>query len=101
MVYMIRVGDLVKIGCSSDVSRRLRQIAQRHSGCKYPAELGTDAPVLVAFLYGNEEVERAIQDAFCDLRVVGEWFRWDQRLAAWCARRRTTGLPAAPDQVVF
>jgi hypothetical protein len=98
-VYVFRVGCYAKIGRTNDIRRRLAEVSARTPGCLYPSDLDAGDATLEGFMYGDEEVERAIQDAFSDLHVMGEWFRYDERLGKWAQRRRQT-LPPLPGQPI-
>lgn len=63
-LYMIRVGAFVKIGVSTDVQRRLKDI---ESTCPYDAEL-------VYFGKGEAGDEKLWHDIFKHRHHRGEWF---------------------------
>lgn len=73
MTYVIRCGAFVKIGATSDVRSRLRQLEAVN-----PFEL-----TVVAVLAGGQTVERKLHKRFCDLRHRDEWFREEGDLAEW------------------
>lgn len=99
-IYIVRVGLYVKIGTTGNLRRRIRELELRR-GCRFPDDI-EDVPVeLVGTLWGGEDCERALHQAFADLHVVGEWFRYEGRMVDWCARRSGC-LPLLPgEQVVF
>jgi T5orf172 domain len=102
VVYAVRAGDYVKIGVTGDLRRRVAQLRSKHKGCLVPDDFDPTASVdLVGWLYGTGEIEKALQDAFAEYHVVSEWFLWNDKIAAWCSRRRQ-GLPSAwkPGDVV-
>lgn len=72
-VYYARLGNRVKIGYSLDVQRRMGHIQ--------PEELLVVEPGGI-----RREAERHAE--FADLRVVGEWFRYEGRLADHIAALR-------------
>lgn len=100
-IYVIRAGQYAKLGSSTDLARRLRQIQTRHPGCLYPEDLDPQVPAeIVARLgHGKWGVEGALHDAFADLHVRGEWFRYEERLQRWCERRPY--VPGQPNSVEF
>jgi len=70
-VYFIRSGDLVKIGYSTDVAYRARQLRTLSAGrC-----------VLVAAHPGTQKDEFALHKRFSSLRQHGEWFIWCDEIA--------------------
>lgn len=69
-VYYILFGDRVKIGYTTNLSERLRAIPH-------------DA--VLAVEPGSMQDERARHAQFHDLRVVGEWFRYEEPLQSHIA----------------
>jgi hypothetical protein len=64
-VYFLRGGDLIKIGTTIDVDKRIRNI-------------GTMSPValeLMKFVQGDERFEKSLHLTFSHLCDHGEWFR--------------------------
>ncbi len=95
-VYFIHCGPYVKIGKTCDLDRRVAEIRNRAVGCRYPEDLDPAAPIqAVTYVFGGGDVERAVHDAFSDLRVRGEWFAATPRLLAWCSRRKPGVVPGA------
>jgi Meiotically Up-regulated Gene 113 (MUG113) protein len=89
-VYVATAGQYVKIGASRDVRKRLRDIERGGGNALMPEAARGHPVVLVATFETRDalELERALHDAFADLRDEGEWFRQDERLSAWIGRRR-------------
>lgn len=63
-VYVLRVGEFVKIGVALDVSRRLETIK---SSCPYPVEL-------LKVIDGGRELEARLHQMFDRFRHHHEWF---------------------------
>jgi hypothetical protein len=63
----------VKIGVSTDVSRRLTAI---QTGYPYPLSI-------LCVIPGDEVLESELQRIFAPMRTNGEWFRYDGRLRAY------------------
>lgn len=88
VVYFVRIGDLVKIGKSLDLRNRIVSFS-------YPyLELLATEP-------GYTEREHQLHDQFADLRVSGEWFRYEaplrdyvESLQARCAIEALAGSTA-------
>lgn len=73
VIYFIKTGRYVKIGCSDDPAGRLKQ-------------LQTSSPTrlkLVATMPGSFQTECELHKVFDRFRVKGEWFRYDGQLK-WC-----------------
>ncbi|MFD0902346.1 GIY-YIG nuclease family protein [Actinomadura sediminis] len=68
LVYYMRLGDLVKIGWTTNLKSRREAIN--------PQEVMATEP-------GNDKVERQRHKQFADLRVHGEWFRLESPLTEW------------------
>jgi len=96
-IYIVRVGRYVKIGGTNDLRRRIREIDRRR-GCKFPSDIEDVPAELIGTLWGSEDCERALHQAFSDLHVVGEWFRYEGRMVDWCAKR-SGSLPLPPGQI--
>jgi hypothetical protein len=78
LIYIMRADTRAKIGwCAGDVHKRK---AELQTGCPYPLE------VLLTFA-GTPEDEGTLHREFADLRVQGEWFRYEGRLVAFVARK--------------
>jgi len=95
IVYYMRLGDIVKIGTTTNVAKRAGSI---------------NPEGVMAVEFGAVDVERARHNQFIDLHLHGEWFRLDATLGshvievraafeaatgetteAWLARMRTPG----------
>lgn len=70
LVYFIRFGGLVKIGFTTDLKQRMREVPNEEI-------LGT--------VPGTMEDEKRCHTAFAHLRVKGEWFRPEPDLMAFIA----------------
>ena len=70
-VYVIRFGQYLKVGVTSDVAQRLRALP---GGTLKPPDLDrTDVEPLCA-VTGGPDTERMLHSILADARVVGEWF---------------------------
>lgn len=69
VVYFAEARGMVKIGFSSDTSRRMYEVDAR----------------LLATVPGSIALERAVHRLFADDRVDGEWFRPSQAIQAFIA----------------
>lgn len=85
-VYFIRCGEdgPIKIGWSTDVSRRITEIAQ---GLPDPA-------ILIAQIPGGRELEARLHRALTEYRRRNEWFHPVQEVRALSILAKTKGLPA-------
>jgi len=83
-VYFLRVDGKgpVKIGFTTDIDHRLGSLATGHSG----------KIELIALIEGSRSDEKALHRRFKDLRVRGEWFKFQGDLKKYVA-----GLPPLPD----
>lgn len=70
LVYYLRFGDRVKIGYTTNLPERLKAIP-------HDEVLATEP--------GTIQDERARHIAFADLRVTGEWFRFEEPLVSHIA----------------
>jgi hypothetical protein len=68
VVYYMRLGDMVKIGWTTNLATRKAKIN--------PQEILATEP-------GDATVERERHKQFADLRVHGEWFRLESPLTKW------------------
>ena len=68
MIYIVRLGDTVKIGFSRNPETRLLQIPHEE---------------IIAMFPGTFKTERALHERFAHLRVTGEWFRSTPDLLAF------------------
>lgn len=88
-VYFIRGGDLVKIGWSRDVAKRMRQLQGASS---------TRLQVL-GCLEGTRETEADLHQRFKRFRRHGEWFEADAKMLAairwFCDEETQAALRAA------
>lgn len=73
-IYVVRYGDLYKIGFSSDLAKRVRSII-----AAIPGEA-----VFVGHMPGHTEVETHLHSVFQASRFSGEWFRQTPELEAFC-----------------
>lgn len=71
MIYFIQSGNFVKIGHSAgDPRHRLGRL-----------QIGNPEKLtLIAVIEGGRNEEAVWHDRFCDLRVRGEWFKWEGAL---------------------
>lgn len=72
-VYFIKSGDLVKIGYTTNVDRRLRGL---QTGSPHKLEILLTHP-------GSRRDEQLCHEQFAHLRVQGEWFRYSDDLLAY------------------
>jgi hypothetical protein len=90
-IYVIRYGDLLKIGYSSKLGDRVYQIIRGIPG-------GT--ATLVGHMPGDRDVEAHLHRIFESSRFSGEWFRETTELVAWCNLMLIRDLPeVAVDRV--
>lgn len=69
-VYLVGVGRNVKIGFSTNVNKRIRQL-----------ETASSSPVqLIAVAPGSRQLEQELHDMFVGLRIRLEWFRNNNNL---------------------
>lgn len=73
VVYYMRLGDLVKIGWSSNVNARREAIGPQG---------------VMALEFGTKTLERERHKQFIHCHEHGEWFKLDEQLAAWIVDRR-------------
>jgi hypothetical protein len=81
MIYVVRSGDLVKVGFSVRPMKRLRDLQNAHG----------DKLELIRLLSGTVADERRIHGQFSALRRAGEWFE-----ACPALLEETFGLPELP-----
>lgn len=70
VVYFVRAGELIKIGYTSNLEKRI-------------ASLSNMSPIpieLIGSLLGDKHVEKEVHNRFAHLRHHGEWFRADKKL---------------------
>jgi hypothetical protein len=72
-IYVVGFSDFVKIGYSRDPEGRFAAIA---SGLPLPL-------TIYAQIKGPATLERKLHARFGSLRLQGEWFQKDEKLAAW------------------
>jgi len=83
VVYVVRLGDVVKIGFTSYLANRIKQLE---------SETGKPAAVLKTIPVSDPirplRIEREIHAQFQHLRLHprGEWFRADSELLEWAAQ---------------
>jgi hypothetical protein len=73
VLYFARVDDRIKIGWTSDVERRMREIFKL-TKCR-PALLGT--------VPGDKPDELALHSRFAAHRIVGEWFAANDEILSY------------------
>jgi hypothetical protein len=67
-VYLVRAGDLYKIGKAKDPTKRVRDLPRRLGVPELVWSIGCDQPRLL---------EKLVQKRFAAMRAGGEWFRLD------------------------
>jgi hypothetical protein len=72
-IYVLGFAQYIKIGWTSNLERRLRDIEQGLP----------EVPTLLGTLAGTRRVERSLHIKFEEYRIRGEWFRREGRLAEW------------------
>lgn len=77
VVYYAQFRDMVKIGTTMDLHRRLRE---------FPTER------LLVFEFGDRKLEHRRHRQFADLRGVGEWFSAEERLLEHVQRLKVTQI---------
>lgn len=79
VIYFISPGDgLVKIGFTTSLSSRLRSL-----GAAHPKKLA----ILLVFP-GTQEDEKDLHLRFANLRVGGEWFKYDEVIKSFVAGKK-------------
>lgn len=78
-IYVVGFGPYIKIGYSTDMRQRIEDLE-----CRLPEPL-----VIHATFPGSRKIEAALHGKYAALRLRGEWFRNEGKLAAWI----TTGCP--------
>lgn len=85
VVYFVAAGnppEAVKIGHTCDMGSRLNGI-----------QTGNHLPVrLLGTVPGGFDLEQVLHRRFAHLRLQGEWFRWDDEIAAVAADMPFSGL---------
>lgn len=66
MIYIIRCGDAVKVGFSSDPFTRIKELQTGN-----PQRLE-----VIAVFPGSRKLEKGIHARLNQYRISGEWFRW-------------------------
>lgn len=82
VVYFIRMGDLIKIGTTTNLRRRVMglSLTMKH---------------VLATVRGGWVVERELHERFAHLREHGEWFRAEPELLRFIEEAKVSGhLPA-------
>jgi len=87
-IYVLRYGDLIKIGFSGDLSSRVQWIM-----AAIPGEVA-----FVGHMPGDREVEQHLHGRFEEERFSGEWFVNSERLRAFCDAALTPELPERVDR---
>lgn len=77
-IYFIQQGDsdLVKIGFTSNIQRRFREL---QTASPYPL-------LLLGLMPGSKEVEKQIHGTFEHLRQKREWFKLNQELSNYISK---------------
>lgn len=70
MIYFIYDGDYIKIGYTTNIKQRLKNIATAN-----PRKLE-----LVKIIDGDNQLEYIIQEYFSNYHLSGEWFRYEGEL---------------------
>jgi hypothetical protein len=73
VVYFIRMGDMIKIGYTSDLIRRVQQLSLTRGH-------------VLATIPGAWYLEQQLHEKFAGLREYGEWFRAEQPLLDYIAQ---------------
>lgn len=71
-IYFARVGRYVKIGCSTDVTARLRGLSA--AALIHPPDLEDIKPTLIGAFPGGYELESDIHADLWEWQAAGEWF---------------------------
>jgi len=88
-IYVLRYGDLLKIGYSSELSRRVYAIMHG-----IPGDV-----TFVGHMPGDVEVEAHLHFVFAASRFSGEWFRQTPDILEFCRVMLIPELPAVADRV--
>lgn len=83
-IYVIRYGDLLKIGFTDNLPNRVYQIIKGIPG---------NVATLVGHMPGDRDVEAHLHSVFAACRFSGEWFRETPELVDWCALMLIKELP--------
>lgn len=70
-----RVVPLVKIGVTTDLRQRMRDLAKQ--------TMSGQSPIVLALEEGGLEYERELHRLFAEEREAGEWFRYSPTLQAY------------------
>lgn len=65
MVYFIAQNNMVKIGYSKDVKKRIKSLK---TASPYPL-------ILLGYIEGDKQKERELHNQFIDYKQSGEWFK--------------------------
>jgi hypothetical protein len=91
-IYVIRYGDLYKIGYSSKLAQRVSEIMRSIPG---------SAAVFIGHMPGDREVEAHLHMVFATSRFSGEWFQVTAELVAWCNLVLIKELPSVERERVI
>ncbi len=73
VVYFIRIGKAIKIGTTTDIKRRLKDL---HGGT-------AESIHVMATFPGDRKGERFLHEMFSNLRIRNEFFRYEHPLSAF------------------
>jgi hypothetical protein len=79
VVYFIRSRDMVKIGFTGNITKRLSSMRTASA----------DELTLLYTMPGGTQMERRLHKTFAHLRVSGEWFRLEGPLAEFLEGKKT------------
>lgn len=88
-IYVLRYGDLIKIGYSSDLAKRVTAIM-----AAIPGEVS-----FVGHMPGGQEVEAHLHSTFSATRFSGEWFKSTPEMEAFCRTILIPEMLAAAERV--
>lgn len=77
-IYVVRAGEALKIGITSDISRRLKALRNASA----------HAVELLASFPGNRWMEEELHQRFATHRLRGEWFAAHPDLLAWVEEKK-------------
>lgn len=83
-VYLLRVGNSYKIGCSKNPDKRIRQL-----------QTGSSASIQCAHLLPTnyyQQIESQLHAKFADKRDIGEWFHLEAEDVAYIRSLNENGL---------
>lgn len=86
-IYVVRYNNLLKIGFTEDVAKRVTQIIWGIPGGQAQ---------FVGHMPGDKTVEQHLHYVFSDHRFSGEWFLECPSLVAWCDLMLIKDMPEEP-----